>query len=194
MVIGRIDAPDTIDNATASRVLVACGGNVASSCVNRYRTTMWICQNCRETNEDLFGTCWNCGTTQAGVPDPSFQKVVDPAAEPPTSDGAAGDMQALSVRDVLGFVAVVALFALVFQWSLYLTRGDRGLSVWVAVAGFSVVLWWCNAARCTGCGRWWGKRRTGAYGSVRGWLSSHREEFECKQCGHTEWRRRFLNK
>jgi hypothetical protein len=36
---------------------------------------MWQCVKCREKHDDSFDTCWNCGTTEAGVADPSFRKV-----------------------------------------------------------------------------------------------------------------------
>jgi hypothetical protein len=33
---------------------------------------MWKCQKCRETQEDSFEVCWNCGTSKEGVEDPTF--------------------------------------------------------------------------------------------------------------------------
>jgi hypothetical protein len=42
---------------------------------------MWECQKCHEQHEDSFEVCWNCGTSKAGVEDPTFQVAdqVDPA-------------------------------------------------------------------------------------------------------------------
>ena len=42
---------------------------------------MWTCQHCSETNEASFDICWNCGTTQTGVLNPSFQKADDLPSE-----------------------------------------------------------------------------------------------------------------
>jgi len=33
---------------------------------------MWICSKCRETQEDTFEACWNCGTSKTGEVDPGF--------------------------------------------------------------------------------------------------------------------------
>lgn len=38
---------------------------------------MWQCTKCRESVEDSFEVCWNCGTSRDGVEDPSFQKAED---------------------------------------------------------------------------------------------------------------------
>ena len=38
---------------------------------------MWACKKCRESVEDTFEVCWNCGTSKEGVEDPSFQPEVD---------------------------------------------------------------------------------------------------------------------
>jgi predicted RNA-binding Zn-ribbon protein involved in translation (DUF1610 family) len=43
---------------------------------------MWQCVKCRESIEDSFDTCWNCGTSKDGVEDPSFQRVEDAEPEP----------------------------------------------------------------------------------------------------------------
>jgi hypothetical protein len=43
---------------------------------------MWHCTNCRESVEDSFNVCWNCGTSKEGVEDPSFQRAEDVAATP----------------------------------------------------------------------------------------------------------------
>ncbi len=45
---------------------------------------MWTCQKCGETHDDSFETCWNCGTSQAGVEDPSFRKADDPQLDEPS--------------------------------------------------------------------------------------------------------------
>jgi hypothetical protein len=43
---------------------------------------MWPCLKCRETLDDDFDVCWNCGTTKDGVEDPNFRKADDaPAME-----------------------------------------------------------------------------------------------------------------
>ena len=38
---------------------------------------MWTCPSCQSTVDDVFNVCWNCGTTSAGVADPSFVKADD---------------------------------------------------------------------------------------------------------------------
>jgi hypothetical protein len=38
---------------------------------------MWVCQKCRESLEDQFESCWNCGTCKDGSdPDKSFVKAI----------------------------------------------------------------------------------------------------------------------
>jgi hypothetical protein len=34
---------------------------------------MWECKKCHELLEDSFEVCWNCGTSKAGVEDPTFR-------------------------------------------------------------------------------------------------------------------------
>jgi hypothetical protein len=43
---------------------------------------MWHCTKCRESVEDSFNVCWNCGTSKEGVEDPSFQRAEDVKATP----------------------------------------------------------------------------------------------------------------
>jgi hypothetical protein len=38
---------------------------------------MWRCSKCKETQEDSFDLCWNCGTSREGVEDPTFTRVED---------------------------------------------------------------------------------------------------------------------
>lgn len=38
---------------------------------------MWECPKCRESVEDGFDVCWNCGTSSAGVEDPQFARADD---------------------------------------------------------------------------------------------------------------------
>lgn len=33
---------------------------------------MWQCVKCGETIEDTFEVCWNCGTSEEGIEDPTF--------------------------------------------------------------------------------------------------------------------------
>jgi predicted nucleic-acid-binding Zn-ribbon protein len=40
---------------------------------------MWECVKCHERHDDSFEICWNCGTSRAGVEDPTFTKVEDEA-------------------------------------------------------------------------------------------------------------------
>jgi hypothetical protein len=48
---------------------------------------MWQCTRCRETSEDNFDVCWNCGTSKDGTEDPAFARAEDaePDAEETTS-------------------------------------------------------------------------------------------------------------
>jgi hypothetical protein len=50
---------------------------------------MWQCSKCGESGENSFEVCWNCGTSEDGVEDPTFRKVDDAEAEaiqlPPAS-------------------------------------------------------------------------------------------------------------
>jgi hypothetical protein len=46
---------------------------------------MWECPKCRESVEDDFGVCWNCGTSSTGVEDPQFAREdvpSNPASDP----------------------------------------------------------------------------------------------------------------
>src|SRR5687767_7871880 len=47
---------------------------------------MWQCAKCRESIENSFGVCWNCGTSKDGVEDPTFQQVEESVS--PTSTAA----------------------------------------------------------------------------------------------------------
>jgi hypothetical protein len=94
-----------------------------------------------------------------------------------------------SIRDLLVLTAIVALFFAVLRLMLEFTNEDWEVSLLVVIPSFIFILWRCLGARCTNCGRWWGKRNTGACKSGRGW-APYLEEFECKNCGKTEWRRR----
>jgi predicted ATP-dependent serine protease len=38
---------------------------------------MWECPKCSETSEDTFDVCWNCGTSQSGQQDATFQADMD---------------------------------------------------------------------------------------------------------------------
>lgn len=35
---------------------------------------MWCCVKCRESLDDTFYVCWNCGTAKDGTEDPTFCK------------------------------------------------------------------------------------------------------------------------
>jgi hypothetical protein len=43
-------------------------------------SAMWTCRKCHERHEDSFEVCWNCGTTQGGVEDPTFSRAEDQPA------------------------------------------------------------------------------------------------------------------
>src|SRR5262249_14649192 len=43
---------------------------------------MWQGTKCRESIEDSFEVCWNCGTSKNGEEDPSFQKELDSVSTP----------------------------------------------------------------------------------------------------------------
>lgn len=38
---------------------------------------MWTCKKCRESVEDSFDVCWNCGTSKEGLEDSSFRGAVE---------------------------------------------------------------------------------------------------------------------
>ncbi|MFC1758765.1 hypothetical protein ACFL2H_08360 [Planctomycetota bacterium] len=38
---------------------------------------MWSCPNCKQSNEDSFGTCRNCSSSKSGDPDDRFQGADD---------------------------------------------------------------------------------------------------------------------
>lgn len=42
---------------------------------------MWQCPRCRETVDDHFDACWNCGTGPDGTPTPGFVREPDVAAD-----------------------------------------------------------------------------------------------------------------
>jgi hypothetical protein len=39
---------------------------------------VWTCRKCRETVEDTFDACWNCGTSRDGSEDPILGHAVAP--------------------------------------------------------------------------------------------------------------------
>ncbi len=45
---------------------------------------MWTCQKCGEDIDDVFDTCWKCGTSKGGAADPAFQQ-----QDAPDGDGQA---------------------------------------------------------------------------------------------------------
>jgi len=52
---------------------------------------MWQCSNCRETVDDAFDVCWNCGTGVDGQADPAFAREPNDSSIPdtgPTRDDA----------------------------------------------------------------------------------------------------------
>jgi hypothetical protein len=64
---------------------------------------MWTCTKCQERIEDGFDTCWNCGTSRAGVEDPEFE--AEEGAD--TRGGTAGrDVDCLRCNTALDFVGV----------------------------------------------------------------------------------------
>lgn len=54
---------------------------------------MWICPKCQSHVDPSFEVCWNCGTTPAGVEDPTFQRAeeVAPIKSPTETDMPAGE-------------------------------------------------------------------------------------------------------
>ena len=48
---------------------------------------MWKCSKCKETIEDSFDSCWNCGTGKDGTPAPA-DFGAEQEEEPPESEGA----------------------------------------------------------------------------------------------------------
>ena len=149
---------------------------------------MWTCQNCHETNEQSFGECGNCGTTQDGIPDPQFEKVQEPSDEvdDSTNSGYLTETMHFFFRDVVVVIFLIGIFVALLSWLLQLTNGDWALAMPIAIVCIAIVLWRCLSARCSNCGRWWRKSSTGAFRKERGL-----EEFECKHCGKTEWKRRL---
>lgn len=47
---------------------------------------MWQCPTCKESVEDTFEICWNCGTARDGTIDPSFMRESESAAHVPEAD------------------------------------------------------------------------------------------------------------
>jgi len=45
---------------------------------------MWTCQKCGEDIDDATDACWNCGTSNAGVEDPAFQREDAPGVDDQT--------------------------------------------------------------------------------------------------------------
>ena len=74
-------------------------------------------------------------------------------------------------------------------WDLFLTHRGREVSPWSWVwflvvmsigLGFAVVTRTCHS-----CGGFWAFHPTGETGSADG---RHSKEWECKKCGHREWK------
>ena len=67
---------------------------------------MWECKKCRESVEDSFEVCWNCGTSKAGVEDPSFRSEVDARVVAEAAEG--GDhVIARGLVEVFRLLAVI---------------------------------------------------------------------------------------
>lgn len=43
---------------------------------------MWTCSKCRQSIEDQFDVCWNCGTSRDGIEDPGFTRAGESMPEP----------------------------------------------------------------------------------------------------------------
>lgn len=64
---------------------------------------MWYCGKCRESVEDSFDVCWNCGTSKDGVEDLAFQKTAVPDA--PSEDGRpVSNLQCLRCNQALAHI------------------------------------------------------------------------------------------
>jgi len=67
---------------------------------------VWECKKCRESVEDSFEVCWNCGTSKAGVEDPSFRSEVDARVVAEAAEG--GDhVIARGLVEVFRLLAVI---------------------------------------------------------------------------------------
>jgi hypothetical protein len=157
-----------------------------------HSTEMWECQHCSESNEAVFDACWNCGTTKSGVRDLSFKMADDRAEELSNSDSVEENWEPIrfSIYDLLVFTTVVALFIVTVSWISKSVNGDLATSVPFVSLVFIFILWPTLRARCSNCGRWWHKRKTGKFEDSQEW-PIRREEYKCNHCGRIEWRRRL---
>ena len=71
---------------------------------------MWICKNCGQSIEDDSYKCWNCGTEDNGVKDPSFIEVRD---EPTGGEIISSTDVILSTTSLVGLYKNLSIIGLV---------------------------------------------------------------------------------
>ena len=150
---------------------------------------MWICLNCSESIEDAFDVCWNCGTSRAGKPNPSFQsEAPDPSTDVTTDPEQHYEPLRYSLRAILVFISLNALFFASLALLVKATGGDWAASLITSFLLTLFFLWLSLRIRCDRCGRWWQKQKTGQEEPILGWSGLRREQYRCQHCDHTEWR------
>jgi hypothetical protein len=65
------------------RRISACRANKLFGLINEAIDPMWTCPKCGAEVDAEFQICWQCGTTEEGVEDPSFVPEIDAALQPP---------------------------------------------------------------------------------------------------------------
>ena len=155
---------------------------------------MWICKHCKSEIHKALVSCWHCGRDKGGTISSANQNLADKydaealshqdcSVAPETHS----HPYSFSLRHLLLFTTIVAIFFSVLGGLLKLTDKDWNWSVFLTLAITGFLIWACRAAKCSNCGKLWRKRRTGAVKRERGWFKPRLEEYECKNCGNTEW-------
>ena len=98
---------------------------------------MWECKKCRESVEDSFEVCWNCGTSKAGVEDPSFRSEVDARVVAEAAEGgdhviARGLVEVFRLLAVIGGLWGLVNIGLAVEASLA-AQSARAIAVFAAV-------------------------------------------------------------
>ena len=97
---------------------------------------MWECSNCKESVEDTFDLCWNCGTSRDGTVDPKFERVADD----PSTVGLVFFLEA--IREAVGIVWIAHEYSIAAE-VLYHSR------TWTAIVELALSLWLILGSRAS---------------------------------------------
>ena len=122
--------------------------------LRRRTKAMWTCQTCSEAHEDSFDTCWNCGSSKGGAPDPSFPRGDQERDQAPSAAFKPVCPQCNSPM-VVGHISLSATERAQLDWTIGPEESDEDPTVSVQLMAGSAILGserTRRAHRCTSCG------------------------------------------